>query len=81
MLDNNYLEGSIPEEIAELPELESLLVSENKGITGGAGPFCEREDTLDMFGVNTCGEQTVDCPCCNICCQSEPEYGCFEISV
>lgn len=78
LLDSNELEGRIPESVSVLPDLESLLVSENKDITGGAAAFCDREDLLDMLGVNTCGDESVNCPCCNICCRSEPGYGCFE---
>jgi Leucine-rich repeat (LRR) protein len=66
ILKGNRLEGSLPDSFANLRELDTLVIDDNK-LTGNANVACEIP-ALDMY-VADC-EEIGGCMCCTVCCDS-----------
>lgn len=74
MLNRNDLDGSLPTQLANLGELEVLLVDGND-IIGNTSLLCSRQDQIEFF-ISDCYSGTegqpaqIDCSCCSTCCAS-----------
>ncbi len=73
----NQFEGTIPKELAKIPNLRYLDLHDNNFVGTMPKEICAKK--LDLLAADCRGRNPeVRCDCCHVCCQGLPEMICVD---